>query len=226
MTDNSTPYLSSSYDIQVRRTIPYYDVFIEEAIEIVGAINPSPEVWLDTGCGTGNLVQPALERFKDTRFLLADPSKGMIDISSRKFLSQKRVSIVGICPTQDLQDMDMEKPDVITALQCHHYMDRDNRAKATEVCYNILDNNGVFISFENISPFTEEGIKYGKQRWFDFQVSQGRGETEVGNHLERFGREYFPVNVEEHIELLRGCGFRVVEILWLSYMQAGFYCIK
>jgi tRNA (cmo5U34)-methyltransferase len=38
--------------------------------------------------------------------------------------------------------------------------------------------------------------------------------------------EYFPITVEEHLDLLRNCGFGAVEMFWYSYMQAGFYCIK
>ncbi|MGD0856485.1 MAG: hypothetical protein ABSA18_11850 [Dehalococcoidia bacterium] len=34
------------------------------------------------------------------------------------------------------------------------------------------------------------------------------------------------VTVEEHLDLYRSCGFAVVELFWLSCMQAGFYCIK
>jgi tRNA (cmo5U34)-methyltransferase len=48
----------------------------------------------------------------------------------------------------------------------------------------------------------------------------------VEMHLNRFDVEYFPIKIDEHISLLNSSGFRVVEIFWRSYMQAGFYCIK
>ncbi|OPY25376.1 MAG: hypothetical protein A4E27_00955 [Methanobacterium sp. PtaU1.Bin242] len=48
----------------------------------------------------------------------------------------------------------------------------------------------------------------------------------VDKHLNRFNIEYFPIAVEKHLELLRDADFRVVELLWFSYMQAGFYCLK
>jgi tRNA (cmo5U34)-methyltransferase len=38
--------------------------------------------------------------------------------------------------------------------------------------------------------------------------------------------EYFPITIEEHLSLLREIGFEVIELLWFSYMQAGFYCQK
>ena len=33
-------------------------------------------------------------------------------------------------------------------------------------------------------------------------------------------------NKEEHIKLLRECGFRSVDLLWTSYLQAGFWAVK
>jgi tRNA (cmo5U34)-methyltransferase len=89
-----------------------------------------------------------------------------------------------------------------------------------------LKKNGIYVAFENISPFTEKGTEIGKKYWKDFQISKGKSEEEVESHLNRFNVEYFPINVEEHLSLFRSCRFEVVELFWYSYMQAGFYCIK
>ncbi len=59
-----------------------------------------------------------------------------------------------------------------------------------------------------------------------FQLEQGRPPSVVDDHAKRFGKEYFPITLDEHYELLRRTGFRNVSLFWLSYMQAGFYAIK
>ena len=69
-------------------------------------------------------------------------------------------------------------------------------------------------------------IEIGMKYWKNFQESRGRDEKEVEIHLKRFDVEYFPITINEHISLLKKSGFRVVELFWRSYMQAGFYCIK
>lgn len=116
--------------------------------------------------------------------------------------------------------------DIITAIQSHHYLNEDERYKATKSCYDSLNKNGVYITFENISPVTEKGIEIGKEYWKNFQISKGKAVEEVENHLKRFNVEYFPITIEKHFNLLRNCGFSVFELFWYSYMQAGFYCIK
>ena len=89
-----------------------------------------------------------------------------------------------------------------------------------------LNKGGIFITFENIRPFTEKGVETGKRTWGFYQLSRGKEEESVEKHLQRFGSEYFPITVEEHLKLYRECGFETVELLWYSCMQAGFYCIK
>lgn len=44
--------------------------------------------------------------------------------------------------------------------------------------------------------------------------------------LQTDGRDYFPVTIPESMEILRSCGFRMVEILWVSYMQVGILARK
>lgn len=48
-----------NYDEEIRDTIPYYDSFHLEAINLVKAINSKPDIWLDTGCGTGTFIESA-----------------------------------------------------------------------------------------------------------------------------------------------------------------------
>ena len=76
---NSTPHSSTEYDRQVRRTIPYYEHFHRETIDLVQIAKPDPSCWLDTGCGTGYLVEIALNQFPRTQFVLADPSSNMLE---------------------------------------------------------------------------------------------------------------------------------------------------
>jgi tRNA (cmo5U34)-methyltransferase len=128
--------------------------------------------------------------------------------------------------TQDISLPAELQPDIITAIQCHHYLSREARKSASEICFNTLRPGGLYITFENIRPFTERGVRIGKKYWGNYQLNRGKNEEQVNKHLERFDSEYFPINIEEHLELYRECGFETVELLWYSCMQAGFYCIK
>jgi tRNA (cmo5U34)-methyltransferase len=54
----------------------------------------------------------------------------------------------------------------------------------------------------------------------------GRSKYDVQKHISRFDNDYFPITIFEHLELMSQAGFRIVELFWLTTMQAGFYGIK
>lgn len=226
--DNSTPHLAEIYDLQIKNTIPYYEQFHSEIINLIKISKCDAKIWLDTGCGTGTLANYALKYFSNMKFILSDPSEGMLNQAKEKlsFYGEDKIKFLNPAGTEDIDINDNEKPDIITAIQSHHYLSKEKRMKATQKCYDILNENGMFIAFENISPMTKEGIDIGKKYWKQFQMCCGKDEEAAEKHMSRFGTEYFPITIEEHISLLRSCGFKVVELFWYSYMQAGFYCIK
>lgn len=215
-----------NYDDEIRSIIPYYDSFHKETINLVKAMNQKPDVWLDTGCGTGTLAEKALDHFPDTEFILTDPSAEMLEVAKKKLSGSNRVKFLRPTSTQDLPLEGIERPDIITAVLSHHYLSKEKRIKATGVCYNLLNEGGIYITFENIRPMTEMGTMIGKMNWKSFQLSKGRDLGTTLDHLKRFDTVFFPITVEEHISMLRKMGFKAVELLWYSYLQAGFYCLK
>jgi tRNA (cmo5U34)-methyltransferase len=227
--DNATPHSSADYDRQVRQTIPFYEIIQRETVDVVRTLKPDVKCWLDTGCGTGYLVETALPFFPHTSFILADPSGPMLGMAKirLKNMIEDHCKFLPPTPSEDLLKYKPEiKPRVITAVLCHHYLKRPQRNQATATCYELLVNGGLFITVENISLRTEQGNRSGLDRWDRFQLGQGREKTTVEEHVKRFNTSYFPISVNEHIELLEKTGFRIVELFWLSHMQAGFYAIK
>lgn len=227
MNDNKTAHMAKEYDGKVRITIPNYEFFHSETIDLVKTVIPEPEKWLDTGCGTGTFVLSAIKVFNNTKFVLADPSVEMLTITKEKLSQAGRLKSEVMQPVSsgeiDFQD---EYFDVITAIQSHHYLDIKGRRAATANCFRMLKTGGIYITFENIKPLSEAGIKIGLERWKQLQISRGKTEIEAENHTRRFEVEYYPITVTEHIELLKEAGFSTVELLWFSYMQAGFYAVK
>jgi tRNA (cmo5U34)-methyltransferase len=215
-----------NYDEEIRSILPYYDSFHLETINLIKATNAKPAIWLDTGCGTGTFVERALKHFPDTKFVLGDPSVEMLEGARKKLSGSDRVTFLKPNSTQDLSMEIIGRPDVITAIQSHHYLSKEDRTRVTKLCYGLLNQGGIYVTFENVRSMTEIGVEIGKRNWKSFQLSKGRDRETVENHIKRFDTMFFPITVEEHLSLLREMGFTAVELLWFSCMQAGFYCIK
>jgi len=225
--DNTTHATAAEYDARIGGTIPFYGTFHSETLAWVRAVKPEPAWWLDTGAGTGTLIERACAAFPRTRFLLADPSEGMLAAARSKLACQPvgRVEFLQPCGSEELEP-GARIPEVVTAIQAHHYLSVDGRRRALRRCYEVLAPEGVLVTFENIRPLTQAGTRWGLARWRAFQEEQGKPPDQVAAHLSRFDREYHPITVLEHLDLLREVGFSSVELIWSSVMQAGFIAGK
>ena len=227
--DNTTPHKAAEYDKSVRQTIPFYESIQSEVIDLVKTLMPDVDIWLDTGCGTGYMVESALPHFPKTSFILTDPSEPMLKQAMMRLecWPQERVKFLPPTASQYLGIYLNElHPQVITSVLSHHYLGSPQRRKATQLCHQMLDESGIYITVENITPGTEWGIALGLERWKRFQIEHGRSKSVAEEHAKRFNSEYFPITIEEHLGLLSETGFKRMGMFWLSQMQAGFYAIK
>ena len=227
--DNATPYQAAEYDRNVRQTIPFYETIHQETIDLVSTVRPDVRCWLDTGCGTGYLVELALPLFPTTQFVLVDPSEAMLRQARERLKAAPgdRVRFLDPVASEGLSaHCGGLTVQVVTAILCHHYLQPDKRPAAVAACYRVLEDDGLFITVENIEPVTERGTRIGLERWKRRQVGQGWPPEAVEAHQRRFKTRYFPIPILEHLDVLKAAGFRVVEAFWLAQMQAGFYAIK
>jgi len=223
---NTTPMSAEEYDSKIEKTIPFYTEFYKQTIDLIKAFGFSNAKWLDTGCGTGALISKAisLNDFDGFQFVLCDPSEEMMDVAKNTLAGNKQVVDFCVCGSQQLGYID--EFTVITAIQSHHYMKYDTRVIAVKKCYEALKENGIFICFENFAPNCEQSKSIAMDRWGRYQSQHGKSDSDVETHLMRYGKNYFPITIAEHFSMLKNCGFRVIEIFWLSYMQVGIYAIK
>lgn len=222
MNDNKSAFSSIVYDRKIKQTLPYYDEFYEQVIELVKSLKYYPVRWLDIGCGTGKMGSVAFENVDLEKFVFCDSSEEMIRIAKERFKCYN--AEFSVCDVQNL--VYANEFDVITAIQVNHYLHMDERKIALQNIYEALKDNGLFVSFENFAPFTDLGKKVYLEKWKKYQMKQGKSAEECEKHIKRYGEDYFPVSISENMELMRNCGFKVVEILWLSNMQVGLWGMK
>lgn len=222
MNNNKSAFGPSEYDRKIKQTLPYYDEFYKQVIDLVKIFQNSEVRWLDIGCGTGKMGSFAFENIELEKFVFCDSSDEMIRIAKEHFRYSN--AEFSVCDVQNLTYTN--EFHVITAIQVNHYLQTGERKTALKRCYEALKENGLFISFENFSPFTDIGKSVYLEKWKRYQMRQGKSQEESENHIERYGKDYFPITLEEHFKLMQNCGFQAVEILWLSNMQVGFWGMK
>lgn len=222
MKDNKSAFNVDEYDEKIAQTLPYYQDFYQTVVDLVSVYFKEEPRWLDVGCGTGKMAEVALANLEVESFLFCDSSSKMIGFVANKF----KLSNVDFL-NESVENLSFNNDfDIISTIQVNHYLHRDKRIKALENCYRGLKDNGIFITFENYAPVSDAVKELGLARWKKYQLNHGRNIHEVQNHLNRYGQDYFPITINEHLKLMKDCGFKVVEIIWLSYLQVGFLAIK
>lgn len=213
---------TTEYDKKIRRTLPYYEEFYQQVIDVVRMHHSGSVSWLDVGCGTGRMAEVAFGNISIEKFVFCDCSEEMIEEAKKRFTVPNAEFLVMPVQTMEFQDAF----DVMTAIQVNHYLQKEERKAAIQNSYRALKKNGIFITFENFAPSSELGEQLYLKRWKDYQLRQGGSREDCEKHIARYKHDYFPISVSEHVKLMEACGFRAVEILWLSYMQVGLLGIK
>ncbi len=222
MPDNLSAFDSWEYDRKIRQTLPYYDDLYAQAAGLVRDVKPAPAAWLDVGCGTGRMRSAVPSDMAIGQFVFCDVSEEMIAIARQRYAGPGTAFTV--C---DIRALPYDGAfDVVTAMLVMHFFRGEDRAAALRKCYEALKPEGLFVSFENFAPFTETGRAIGLDRWRRFQIRQGKSPEESRAHIDRYGKAYFPVTPAENLALMRDCGFRAAEILWLSNLQIGVWGLK
>lgn len=220
--DNTSAFSASEYDGEISKTLPYYEHFYEQVTDIVKIQSSKPLTWLDVGCGTGKMAETAFKTLDIKKFIFCDSSAKMTDMVKKRF-GDKNAEFI----TSSVLELDINGQfDVVTAIQVFHYLQREERMEALKKCHKALAQDGVFITFENFAPYSEAGKRLFLERWKAYQLSRGRDAAECDKHIGRYGREYFPISISEHLKALEQSGFENVEIIWVSNMQVGLLGIK
>lgn len=223
MRDNNSAFKSTEYDEKIKLTLPYYEQFYKQITDVVNTYYKSKSLdWLDVGCGTGKMAEIASRETPTKRFVFCDNSSKMMDIAKNRFDFPNAEFIIS-----DVQNINFQNEfDVVTAVQVNHYLKGDERICAIKKCYEALKSDGLFISFENFAPSGKMSERLYLERWKKYQISMGKSSEEAEDHIGRYKKDYYPISVSEHLEILKKCGFKEAELLWLSYMQIGIVGIK
>lgn len=220
--DNGSPFHSNEYDKKIKLTLPYYEDFYKQIIDLIKIYNTSPLTWLDVGCGTGKMAELALSQANIKKFIFCDSSSEMLNIVKERFNLPNTEFLLSTIQELNYQDTF----NIITSIQVNHYLKKEERITTLQNYYNALKPNGIYITFENFAPSTKAITNLYLERWKSYQIAQGKSPLEAQNHITRYNTSYYPLSLSDHLNLLKTVGFKTTEILWLSYMQVGILSIK
>ena len=210
------------YNDKVEKTVPYYNEFFKQIIDIVDVLEFKDIDWLDIGCGTGKMAEAAYNYFNINEFAFCDVSEEMLNITRERFKNKNNRFF--LMSAEEIEFCD--KYDIVTSIMVNHYFNKTVRERVILNCYKALKKGGVLFSFENFAPNTGFGKSMQLKRWKKYQINNGKSENEAESHINRYRANYYPITISSQLDILKKCGFNKYETIWISGMQAGFMGIK
>ena len=194
-----------------------YCILRQSIVDVIMDHVDSPKEWLDTGCGAGGSARLSLDTFKDTHFILADPSEENLSEAKRTI---GRDNVDFICsPTHQLE-LESSSLDVITAILSHHYYaDIVSKKEAISNCYRMLKDGGVYVMVEH--TVYDDAQNRMDAEWRLYMESNGLDAESIQNMFDRRNTFYFPLTESQHIKLLKEIGFSEIEVFWNSCSDIG-----
>lgn len=88
--------------------------------------------------------------------------------AKKRLKNYKNIEYLDSVKTENINIVKQKEYDVITAIQTHHYLNGEDRVKATGNCYKLSKDNGIYITFENIRPENNGILGLQLDRWMNF----------------------------------------------------------
>ncbi len=218
---------ASVFDDMVSRSVPFYAEMQRMTSEIAADFAVPGTSLYDLGCATGTTML-ALDGVLDpgVRFVGVDNSDDML-AKARAKLQQ-----AGVTRSYELVNADLHKGQIVEnasvtllllTLQFVRPLYRD-RMVADIV--RGTNERGCLILIEKLTSadtlFNRLFIKY----YYDMKRRNGYSEVEIAQKREALENVLIPYRLEENVEMLKGAGFKSVEVFFRWYNFCGIVAVK
>ena len=208
---------AADYDSNRRCLIPNFDEFYSIGIDALVCSKASPRV-LDLGGGTGLSTLFLLRRYPEARVTLLDFSEEMLAIARERYRDNPNIDFA----VGDYRSFSLDGPFdiVISGLSIHH-LSHEEKQGLTSRIHGLLSPQGEFVNVD-LAKGESERIEQEMHRRLDGFLRENLTEEQV----QAFNDSQLldiPVTINEHFELMRKAGFKVVDCLYRYWIYGVFY---
>ncbi|WP_249164828.1 class I SAM-dependent methyltransferase [Methanobacterium alkalithermotolerans] len=215
---------AEEYDKLILTLIPHYHEMIDALILSIPFAPEYDIKVLDLGCGTGNISKKVKERFPQAHITCVDMAEKMIHMAKNKLSKYSDISYV----LSDFQNLKIEEEYqvIISSLALHHLENNQAKIDFYKVIYQSLVRGGAFYNADVVLGSTDYLQNLYLEKWKEF-MAKNYSEEEIENKwLPVYRQEDKPVEMRCHIEWLKECGFKKVDVLWKYYNYGVFGGLK
>ncbi len=205
------------------KIMPRYQEMMEAVVDAFPFHKSDRLKIIDLGCGTGNLSQKLLAAHPNARITCVDMAENMLQMAGVKLASAGNVGFWH----GDMRDyVYPSKCDAIVASMALHHIDAKDKPGFYRRLYRALSREGVFFGIDIFVSSSSHLQKLYMDKWKAFMRTNGLPPKKTNEMIARHQREDRPVCIEAELAMLRGAGFRYVDVLLKHYNFAAYGGIK
>jgi tRNA (cmo5U34)-methyltransferase len=215
------------FDDMVSRSVPFYGEMQRMTAEIAADFAQPGTNLYDLGCATGTTML-AMDGAIDpgVRFVGVDNSDDML-AKARLKMQQAGMKRAYDLVTADLHKGPVvENASVVLLLLTLQFVRPLYRDRLVADIVRGMNDRGCLILIEKLTSadtlFNRLYIKY----YYDMKRRNGYSETEIAQKREALENVLIPYRLEENVEMLKGAGFKSVEVFFRWYNFCGIVAVK
>lgn len=202
--------IAEEYDSNRRKFIPCFDGFYKDTTKFLASNIAEPKQIVDLGAGTGLLTYFWYQQFPNSEYVLMDIADEMLNVARKRFDRIANISYQAENYIQKLPDTIFDT--VISGLSIHHLEDREKIELFSRI-YDRLPDGGLFVNYDQFCGEQTEMNHWFNSYWENHLKDSGLTDKDIELWRERrkLDRE---CSAEQESEMLKNCGFKVVQCVF------------
>jgi tRNA (cmo5U34)-methyltransferase len=219
--------VANVFDDMVSRSVPFYNEMQRMVSELAADFATPGTSLYDLGCSTATTLLALNET--------VDPSVRFVGMdNSQEMLAKAAEKVRAANPSRAIEFMEadlhsaflIEKASVVTMLLTLQFVRPLFRERTIRTILNGLQEQGCLILIEKLTSEDSTFNRLFINHYFSFKRRNGYSDLEIARKREALENVLIPYRLSENFELLRGTGFRSVELFFRWYNFCGIIAVK
>ncbi len=206
----------AAFDSMIRKLVPYYDRMIDVLVSIIPF--PADERFdvMDLGCGTGAVSSAIAGQFPNAEFTCVDMSENMLRMAEVKL----GVPITSIQADFNTFEFPRKYDLIVSSLALHHLVTDGDKLAFYEKIFSALKPGGQFINIDVVLAANDTLQDTYHEELKSFMAEHITREELDRDWIPKYGSVDYPVSMTMHLDMMKSCGFKDIDIVYKYYKFA------
>ena len=210
------------FDEIIRKLIPHYEQMIEALISIIPFSNDNRFNVIDLGCGTGAVSKAIADKFPNAIFTCVDLSENMLQMAKTKLGDQADYIEADFNTFEFSQQYDL----IVSSLALHHLVTDEDKLTFYKKINGALTPGGQFTNIDIVLGSSDALQRVYLDKWKAFMAEHISQEEIEQKWMPKYAGEDHPASMMTHLDMMRSCGFKAIDIVYKYYKAVVYTGMK